>query len=67
MNQRTMSLTWGTCGNPPSWCELYLLNLDHSLFDDLEGIYIIWYWSQYNNRVTVKVGQGEIREASRTS
>ena len=62
MNQRTMPLVWGTCGNPPSWCDLGVLNLDHSLFDDMEGVYVIWYWNQYNNRVTVKVGQGKIRE-----
>ena len=57
-----MTLTWGTCGNPPSWCELNSLNLNHNLFDDLEGVYIIWYWDQNSNLITVKVGQGEIKE-----
>ncbi len=61
MNQRTMPLNWGAYANPPSWCGLNSLNLNHSLFDDLEGVYIIWYWDRLGYPITVKVGKGEIR------
>lgn len=62
MNQKTMSLSWGTCDDPPVWCRLYSLDFNDTYFDNLMGVYIIWYWDQYSNRITVRVGQGEIKK-----
>ena len=57
MNVRMNYLIWGICENN-IWCPLDSLNLNHSLFNDLAGVYIIWYWDNLGNPVTVKVGQG---------
>lgn len=60
MNIGINDLTWGKCVNN-IWCPLYSLNLNHSLFNNLEGVYIIWYWDNLGSPKTVKVGQGNIR------
>ncbi len=54
-----LTLEWIKCkgGN---WCSLITVNLDHSHFDGLEGVYIIWHGGQ--NPTTVRVGQGIIRD-----
>ena len=62
MNQPTMNLFWVKCKNN-AWCSLDQVDLSHSYYDNFKGsIYIIWYWNNFGNPVTVKVGQGNIRE-----
>jgi hypothetical protein len=57
-----MTLLWNKCqGN--SWCGLNSVDLDHSHFDGMEGVYIIWYGG--SNPATVRVGQGIIRDRLR--
>jgi len=54
-----MQLQWKKCqGNV--WCSLNILNLDTSHFDNMEGVYIIWY--EGDDPATVRVGQGFIRD-----
>ena len=58
----TQQLNWNKCeGN--KWCSFLTLNLQHSLFENLEGVYIIWHGGQ--NPATVYVGQGGIAERLR--
>lgn len=54
-----MKVTWGRCerGN---WCPLNTVNLDHSVFQDLRGVYIIWYNGSSGR--TVRLGQGIIKD-----
>lgn len=54
-----MYLTWIKCTGE-QWCQLLNLNLTHSHFDGLEGIYIIWHGQP--NPAVVYVGQGNIRD-----
>jgi hypothetical protein len=56
------TLNWIKCdGN--QWCNLLTLNLDHSHFEGLLGVYIIWHGGQ--NPATVYVGQGVIADRLR--
>lgn len=55
------NLIWGTCDNN-LWCGLHTLNVSADYFDNLEGVYVIWYWDRLRNPITVRVGQGEIRD-----
>ena len=61
MNQTTMPIFWMKCENN-AWCSLYRVDLSHNYYDNFEGIYIIWYWDNFGNPVTVRVGQGNIRD-----
>ena len=61
INQRIMNLFWLKCENN-AWCSLRDVDLSHSYYDNFVGIYIIWYWDNLGNAVTVKVGQGNLRE-----
>jgi len=45
---------------PPRWCNLFTLDLDHRYFGDLEGVYVVWYNGQ---QPVLRVGQGSIRVA----
>ena len=56
-----MNVYWIRCQNN-TWCPLNMVNLKPKRFDNLRGIYIIWYWDSPGNPRTVKVGQGFIRE-----
>ena len=56
MNQMPMNLFWLKCENN-AWCSLRDVDLSHSYYDNFVGIYIIWYWDNLGNPVTVKVGQ----------
>ena len=56
---RTRHLRWNR-SQDERWCDLDRLNLDHAHFDNLEGVFVIWYGGP-NGRV-VRVGQGPIRE-----
>ena len=52
-------LSWIKCdGN--TWCPLLTLNLAHSHFNGLDGIYIIWHGGPAPQ--TVYVGQGNIKD-----
>ena len=61
INQTIMNLFWLKCENN-AWCSLRDVDLSHSYYDNFVGIYIIWYWDNFGNPVTVKVGQGNLRE-----
>ena len=61
INQMPMNLFWLKCENN-AWCSLRDVDLSHSYYDNFVGIYIIWYWDNLGNAVTVKVGQGNLRE-----
>lgn len=54
-----MNLNWIKCVGD-QWCNLINLNLDHSHFSNLSGVYIIWHGGQ--QPATVYVGKGEIAE-----
>jgi len=54
-----MELAWIKCVGD-SWCQLNRVNLVHSHFDDMEGVYVIWHAG--TDAHTVRVGQGNIRE-----
>ena len=54
-----MQVQWNKCqGN--EWCPLNTVDLDHSHFNNMEGVYIIWHGG--SNPATVRVGQGVIRD-----
>ena len=61
INQTIMNLLWLKCENN-AWCSLRDVDLSHSYYDNFVGIYIIWYWNKFGEAVTIKVGQGNIRE-----
>jgi len=54
-----MTLNWIKCSGS-QWCNFLHLNLDHSHFNGLEGVYIIWHGAP--NPAVVRIGQGNIRE-----
>lgn len=54
-------LEWMKCFGD-NWCGLFDLKLDNNYFVGLEGVYIIWYWQDGCIPVTVRVGQGSIRD-----
>ena len=45
-----------------SWCQLKELDLDQEYFDDMEGVYIIWYEFDVPGNQAEYVGQGIIRD-----
>lgn len=51
------NLLWNTC-DKGSWCSLLSVNIDHSHFNNMEGVYIIW---QGGGQI-IKVGQGTIKD-----
>ncbi len=61
INQTIMNLLWLKCKNN-AWCSLRDVDLSHSYYDNFVGIYIIWYWNKFGEAVTIKVGQGNLRE-----
>lgn len=54
-----INLRWNKCKGD-IWCNLNTVNLNHSHFDNMNGVYIIWHGG--NNASTVKVGQGHIKD-----
>ncbi|HBA51413.1 MAG: hypothetical protein UV63_C0054G0007 [Microgenomates group bacterium GW2011_GWC1_43_11] len=54
-----MILNWIKCGGD-QWCDFFNLNLNHSHFDNIEGVYIIWHGAP--RAAVVYVGQGNIRD-----
>lgn len=54
-----MNINWIKCAGD-QWCNFFNLNINHSHFDDLEGVYIIWHGAP--NPAVIYVGQGNIRD-----
>ena len=54
-----LHLNWTKC-QEDVWCKLSSVNLNHSHFNHLEGIYIIWHGGQYP--AVVYIGQGNIKD-----
>lgn len=57
-----MNLYWNKCQGD-AWCPFLTVNLDHSHFQSLEGVYVIWHGGQ--TPWTVYVGQGAIADRLR--
>jgi hypothetical protein len=55
-------LQWNKCQGDV-WCNLLNLNLDHPLFDNMSGVYIIWHAGP--QPATVRIGSGVIRDRLR--
>jgi len=55
-----MNLKWNDCKGD-QWCPFLDVDLNHSHFNDMEGVYIIWYWDN-DKPVTVRIGQGIIKD-----
>jgi hypothetical protein len=51
-------LEWNKC-KAGTWCTLSELDLDHEHFDDMEGVYVIWYGEE--SPVALRVGYGYVR------
>ena len=51
-------LEWNKC-KAGTWCILAELDLGHEHFDDMEGVYVIWYGEE--SAVALRVGYGYIR------
>lgn len=54
-----MQLTWIKCQGDV-WCKLTTVNLNHTHFNNMHGVYIIWHGGA--NAATVYVGQGYVKE-----
>jgi hypothetical protein len=59
MHTTTLAVSWNKCQGD-NWCGLNTVNLDHSHFDGMEGVYVIWHGG--SKARTVRVGQGIIRD-----
>jgi len=51
-----LSLLWEKC-TYDVWCDLLALNLDHEIFENLKGVYIIW-----SGNDVIRLGSGVIKE-----
>lgn len=56
-----LAVNWEQCQGGV-WCSLATLNLDHSHFNGLEGVYVIW---RAIDRKAVRVGQGIVADRLR--
>lgn len=54
-----MVLNWMKCVGD-AWCKLNAVNLDHSHFNELAGVYMIWHGGSKPH--VVYVGQGDIKD-----
>lgn len=54
-----MEVQWNKCVGD-IWCQLNNVDLKHSNFTHMEGVYIIWH--DGDEPTTVRVGQGVIRD-----
>jgi len=55
-----MKVDWIKCSNGNVWCLLNSVDLTDTCFDNLIGVYVIWHGG--NPPITVKIGQGDIRD-----
>lgn len=60
-NQTIMNPFWMKCDNN-AWCSLNGVDLSHKYYDNFAAVYIIWYWDHIGNPVTVRVGQGNLKD-----
>ena len=51
-----LTVSWGTC-TTNEWCSFIQLNLEHEVFNNLRGVYLIW-----NKDTVVRVGSGIIKD-----
>lgn len=52
-----MKIEWGKC-NSGKWCNFVYLDLDHEIFKDLNGVYII-----FNEKDgVIRIGSGDIKD-----
>jgi len=51
-----INLSWGKCVGG-DWCNLLTVNLEHEVFNDLKGVYIIWSGAQ-----VIRLGSGIIKD-----
>jgi hypothetical protein len=54
-----MKVSWYRCGMNNEFCLLDKVNLNLPMFDDKNGVYIIW---SNNVKRVLKIGSGQIRE-----
>lgn len=54
-----MTLVWNKCQGD-AWCPFMTVDVDHSHFQGMEGVYVIWHGG--TNPKTVYVGKGDIAE-----
>ena len=54
-----LHLNWIKCDGDV-WCKLNSVNLDHSHFNSMQGVYIIWHGG--SSPAVVYVGQGNIKD-----
>ena len=54
-----MQLNWIKC-HGDVWCKLSAVNLAHSHFENMHGVYAIWHGG--DNAHTVRVGKGYVRD-----
>ena len=54
-----LHLNWTKCQGDV-WCKLNSVNVNHSHFNHMEGVYVIWHGGQ--NPAVVYIGQGNIKE-----
>jgi sporulation protein YlmC with PRC-barrel domain len=59
VNSLESRLEWHKDGNG-TWWTLSEADIEDEVFDDLEGVYVIWY--EDHDEVTLRVGQGHIRD-----
>lgn len=52
------TLNWNTCGNSGNWCGFFSVDLNHSHFMGMEGVYVIWQ----GNGPIIKIGQGTVKD-----
>lgn len=55
-----MEVDWIQCKGGV-WCDLFKVDLNHSIFDGLDGVYIIWHGNDQNRQI-LRVGYGNIRQ-----
>ena len=56
---QSLSLHWNKCQGDV-WCNFNAVNLDHTHFNNKEGVYIVWHGGA--NPTVVYVGKGNIKE-----
>ena len=44
------------------WCSFWNVNLEDQYFNNLNGVYIIWYYDDQGVPRTFRVGQGNIKD-----
>ncbi len=65
-NIMSLTLNWQRCTDTATgqsvWGNLWDIDLNHFHFDSMYGVYIIWYYADFFRPVTVRVGQGFVKD-----